>query len=57
MANGDKKVEFTQAFAGLKKSHKSVYSRDLANMLIKKGVAKEVKQGTKGRKPKAKAKK
>ena len=57
MAKGDKKVEFTQAFAGLKKSHKSVYSRDLANMLIKKGVAKEVKQGTKGRKPKAKAKK
>ena len=40
MAKNDIKIEFVKDYAILKKGYKQFYSRDLANMLIKKGVAK-----------------
>jgi len=58
MAKGDKKVEFIKDFGTLKKGAKVTLSRDLANMVIGKKVAKLDEGKAVGRrKTKAKAKK
>ena len=57
MSKGSKKLEITKNYGGIKKGHVQKYSRDNAMILLKNKVAKEVKQGIKGKKPKAKAKK
>ena len=40
MAKGDIKIEFLKDYAGTKKGTVTVFSRDIANMLILKKVAK-----------------
>ena len=41
MAKRDRTIEFKESFATHKKGSKATLSRDLCNMLIKRGVAKE----------------
>jgi hypothetical protein len=57
MAKGDIKIEVLKGFGTLKKGAKVTLSRDLATMLIRKGVAKKDNGKAIGRKTKAKAKK
>lgn len=58
MAKGDIKIEFIKDFATNKKGGKVSFSRDLANMLIGKGVAKlDDSKAVSQKKTKAKAKK
>ena len=58
MAKGDKKVEFIEDFATHKKGSKVILSRDLANLVISRNVAKlEESKAVSRKKAKAKAKK
>lgn len=58
MAKGDINIIFTKDFAIHKKDSKVTFSRDLAHMLIGKGVAKvDNGKAVRPRKSKAKAKK
>lgn len=57
MAKGDIEVEFTKDFSVHKKGAKVTLSRDLANMLFLRKVAKKPDSKAVRPKPKAKAKK
>jgi len=58
MSKGSKRLEFIKDFAIHKKGGKATFSRDLAAMLISKGVAKlEDSKAVSRKKTKAKAKK